>query len=262
MEVFSVAMLFCETVFHILWVFWGIQRMSKPLEALIRVSSQHDKHRQWALNYLSKLKLIFICYLLPFATPSLEMVRTVKSGCVTKAPDFCTVFGGGFEWENVNIFDLKSIWEIFWAHFNAVSGFIADFWGSCADVFMIITATSLFDFAKRVHQEAKSIMMTVSNRNWNKNSDFMLSQLAILTKELSFYFQTMNKCASVICLCWFLLGVPWVPYRFVDNVPLISDNRTYPTVGIIYYWLSFIYYCVVLGFAAEAKAEVCNNLVK
>lgn len=237
MVLFKETSIVLEITMVILWNynFW---RRKFEFNLLIKINSAQTKTN-------SKIVGIFLCIfsialvLLERLAESFEMEPELKTLRLKLLP----VEQNGFlDWDS-----MISIFKLMGQYFTITLN-------SCFDVFISILAVQIHSITA-IYLE--KIGCKASQVNFQSQSSRFYETESVIkeTQELRDYFTILNDFNSLLVLCWFCMGLPWVPSRLVENV-IAGDNTTLNVFKVLYTWTCIIIYIVAGVLFAEARSKV------
>ncbi len=128
------------------------------------------------------------------------------------------------------------------------------FMGACSDIFILVLAISINDFATK-QLNIVFVKIEKQSNNWPKDDKLFIKMSVRAATEFKVYFSKFNNFCSPIFLFWFCLEISWLPTQFVNNIT-IRKHAVIDIASVVYTWSSVVILISVCVLFSEARKKV------
>lgn len=250
LELFS----FSSRIIALLWVYmWNYTLFTKRPHVMRLINSSSHLHRNYLITHSSRALLAaksFLYCAIPFIFTTLDLLGHQEydelvgiidklSGCILLNRQLCW-------FKNSAILFATGV-RLVLMHFS-----------SCCDALNLLIFRASFEYADKINRDMKKVL---DNYDATKDPEvgqngFIVARIQTMLKELQEYFESLNEFASSLVICWFCLGLPWIPLRFVENMAMVGNHHQLRTHNFLYTCAYFCLYVGSLLWGAHAHAKV------
>lgn len=124
------------------------------------------------------------------------------------------------------------------------------------ETLVLVLAIAGYTSAKQAADESEKSRKLISKTSTD-DIDYQLSTM----HRLQEYFDGLNRVGNEFFLLSLCLLIPWTSFRLTDSLPKGSKYDASEVVVKVYNWIVFVFYALIMYFAAETKRQVSTTFM-